>query len=230
MPTSAPFTILLLDDQGLVRAGMRELIRLSVPHATIHEAASYEEALAWLDQLRFDIAFLDLNLKSDKSGLDFLKFLRATERDTRAIILSSHSERELVIECLNAGAAGFILKDMDSKGVFLRALDTVFQGGIFLPAELLTDPQTSPAPLPASASTLQALGVSGRAMEVLYYLCQGLPNKSIARKMGIEEGTIRKDYMPKLFRIFHAARRTELMMEVYRRGIIIPPPPPQQPD
>jgi two-component system nitrate/nitrite response regulator NarL len=52
-----------------------------------------------------------------------------------------------------------------------------------------------------------------------------LPNKTIAAKMQVEEGTIRKDYVPKLFRIFQVTRRTELLVEVSRRGIIVPPLP-----
>ena len=66
--------------------------------------------------------------------------------------------------------------------------------------------------------------MNGRALEALYYLCQGLPNKTIASKMGVEEGTVRKDYIPKLFRIFKVARRTELLVEISRRGIRIPKP------
>ena len=74
------------------------------------------------------------------------------------------------------------------------------------------------------------LGITGRAREVLYWVCQGLPNKSIARHMDIEEGTVRKDYLPRLFRIFKVVRRTELMIEVSRRGILVPPPdPPDEP-
>ncbi len=72
--------------------------------------------------------------------------------------------------------------------------------------------------------TAESLGIGGRSLEVLYYLCQGLPNKSIARNMGIEEGTVRKDYLPRLFRLFKVARRTELLIEVSRRGIVIPQP------
>ena len=129
------------------------------------------------------------------------------------------------MECLNEGASGYILKDMDSEGLFRRALDTVFQGSIFLPANVIGRGGFSPAPAGAPATvSADQLGIGGRSLEVLYYVCQGLPNKSIARNMGIEEGTVRKDYLPRLFRLFKVARRTELLIEVSRRGIVIPPP------
>lgn len=217
--------ILLLEDQALVRAGMRELIQISEPRARIAEAASFEEAVARVEAAHYDIAFLDIDLKGGPSGLDFLRWLRARELDTRAIMLSGRAEKELVMECLNEGASGYILKDMDGEGLFRRALDTVFQGSIFLPANVIGRGGFTPAPAAAPAPvTAESLGIGGRALEVLYYVCQGLPNKSIGRNMGIEEGTVRKDYLPRLFRLFGVARRTELLIEVSRRGIVIPTP------
>ena len=225
MATRPQLSILLLEDQALVRAGLRELIQISEPRAQIQEAATYEEAVVRVEAEPFDIAFLDIDLKGGRSGLDFLRYLRRQELDTRAIMLSGRSEKEVVMECLNEGASGYILKDMDSDGLFRRALDTVFQGSIFLPANVIGrggfTPAPAAAPVPLAA---ESLGISGRALEVLYYVCQGLPNKSIARNMGIEEGTVRKDYLPRLFRQFKVARRTELLIEVSRRGIVIPQP------
>ena len=220
-------SILILEDQALVRAGMRELIQISEPHGRIQEASSYEEAVERLAAAPFDIAFLDIDLKRERSGLDVLRHMRAREMDTRAIMLSGRSERELVLECISAGASGYILKDMESDGLFRRALDTVFQGSVFLPASVLGRGGFTPASLsspPAGGASAEAIGVTGRAVEALYYLCQGLPNKTIATKMGVEEGTVRKDYIPKLFRTFKVARRTELLVEISRRGIRIPKP------
>ena len=82
--TDAPLTILILEDQGLVRAGMRELIQISEPYARIVEAAGYDEAVERAEAGPIDIAFLDVDLKGEKSGLDFLRWLRAREIDTRA--------------------------------------------------------------------------------------------------------------------------------------------------
>lgn len=223
--SETPLDILILEDQALVRAGMRALIQISEPHARIREAASFDDAVTAADAATIDIAFLDVDLKREKSGLDFLKWLRERELDTRAVMLSGRADKELVMECLAQGASGYIVKDMDSDGLFRRALDTVFSGSIFLPATVIgrggfTPSQAAaPAPIPA-----ESLGVTGRTLEALYYVCQGLPNKLIARHMGIEEGTVRKDYLPKLFRIFHVVRRTELMIEVSRRGIAVPNP------
>ncbi|MFZ3005200.1 MAG: response regulator transcription factor [Phenylobacterium sp.] len=217
-------SILILEDQGLVRAGMRALVQICEPKAQIAEAASYEEAVAKFAAQRFDLAFLDIDLKGEQTGLDVLKHMRDQELDTRAIMLSGRDEKEVVMACIAAGASGYILKDMENDGVFRQALDTVFQGQVFLPATVLGRGGFSPRPSAPASVSAESLGVKGRTAEVLYYLCQGLPNKAIANRMGLEEGTIRRDYVPKLFRLFRVARRTELLVEIARRGVSIPTP------
>jgi two-component system nitrate/nitrite response regulator NarL len=226
MNTSRPLLILLLEDQALVRAGMKALIQISEPLATIREASSYEGAVEAIKSTNFDIAFLDIDLKEQRTGLDFLRYMRSLDLDTRAIMLSGRVEKETVMTCIEAGASGYILKDMESDGLFRKALDTVFQGNIFLPASVIGRGGFSPHGLAPSRVSADSIGVTGRALEVLYYLCQGLPNKAIATRMGIEETTVRKDYVPKLFRLFRVTRRTELLVEISRRGISIPTPSP----
>lgn len=225
MNAKGSLSILLVEDQGLVRAGMRALIQISEPLAQIQEAGSYAEALELLKTEQFDIAFLDHDLKDEKTGLDLLKELRASDLETRAIMLSGRSEKEIVMECIQEGASGYILKDMENDSLFRKALDTVFGGSIFLPANILGRGGFSPSSsVPKNSVTPESLGITGRLLETLYWVCQGLPNKLIARKMGIEEGTVRKDYLPNLFRKLGVVRRTELMVEVSRRGMIIPQP------
>ncbi len=225
MSESPALKILILEDQSLVRGGMRELIQISEPHSQIVEASTYEEAVAELMTGSCDIAFLDVDLRSEKSGIDVLRFIRAHDIATRAIMLSGNSNRSLVLDCIDAGASGYILKDMESDGLFRRALDTVLHGSIFLPSSALGRGGFTPAPLASPANiSVETLGVQGRALEVLYYLCQGLPNKTIAARMGLEEGTVRKDYIPRLFRLFKVARRTELVVEISRRGLSVPTP------
>jgi two-component system nitrate/nitrite response regulator NarL len=215
--------ILLLEDQGLVRAGMRELILSSRPNVEIVEAASGEEAIARVQSGEFEFAFLDIDLKGALNGKDVLQYIRSTEHQTKVIMLSAHSEKEVILECLGLGACGFISKEFEDESVFSDVLDTVFEGGIFIPLrrtesgiELAMRPQVR------ESVTLESLGVRGRTLEVLTYVCQGATNKAIARKMGVEEGTVRKDYVPKLFRVFKVSRRTELLIEVSRLGIRLP--------
>jgi len=226
MNTIMPRNILVLENEGLVRSGMKALIQIAAPTACIHEASDYEQAISVLSNTPIDIAFLDYELASDKTGFDVLKHIRESESDTNAIMLSGHDDKDIVIRCIEAGACGFIPKSMNDDGVFSRALDTIFHGGVYLPSYVFGRGGDSPSYITASQVTTPAdtLGIKGRMLEVLYYICQGHQNKVIAAKMGISEGTIRKDYVSKLLSIFKVTRRTQLVIEVSRRCISIPKP------
>jgi two-component system nitrate/nitrite response regulator NarL len=225
MSAARRLRILLLEDQALVRAGMKALILISEPLAAISEAASYQEAVDAIGNTHFDIAFLDIDLKEKQTGLDFLRYMRSLDVDTRAVMLSARTEKDIVMTSIEAGASGYIQKDMEGDGLFRRALDTVFQGNIFLPATVIGRGGYSPSPsMVPPAVSAETIGITGRALEVLYYLCQGLPNKAIANRMRIDEATVRKDYVPKLFKLFRVTRRTELLVEISRRGLSVPTP------
>jgi two-component system nitrate/nitrite response regulator NarL len=222
---SEALKILLLEDDGLVRMGMRELIHRAEPHAGIEEAASYEDAVRVLAGAPVDIAFLDVDLKGEKTGLDVLRHIRERQLATRVIMLSAHVEEQIVMGSIREGASGYIPKQSENRDVFRRALDTIFQGGIYLPAEAIGRGGFSPLAATAPAvTTLDEMGIRGRAVEALYYLCQGFSNQLIAYKMGVAESTVANDYNTKLFRAFRVTNRAALIVEVSRRGIIPPAP------
>lgn len=216
--------VLIVEDQGLVCAGMKSLLRTVAPQVSIRDAATYEGALALLESVRFDIVFLDLDLRTDRTGLDLLRTIRDRDLPLHVIMLSANDDPEMILTCISAGASGYIGKGSGDETVFERALQTVFQGGIFLPPSILLQDTRSirREPRPAGAAPMPDL--PPRMAEVLYLLCQGLSNKSIAARMGISEGTVRKNYVSELLRHFSVSRRTELMIEISRLGIRIPYP------
>ena len=217
--------VLIVEDHGLVRAGMRSLLHALEPDARISEAGTYDEALALIGTKSFDIVFLDLDLRAAKNGLDLLARIREQDLPLKVIMLSATDERDVVLQCIAAGASGYIAKSSEDESVFRRALATVFEDGIFLPASIVRQGAIAPVQTSCpSPRSLAELGLSPRLTEVLFYLCQGLPNKSIANRMGISEGTVRKNYVSDLLRIFNVARRTELIIEIARRGVRVPSP------
>lgn len=219
-------TILLLEDEGLVRAGMKMLLQVAEPQCRIDEAASYEEAVQLISTTNFDFAFVDINLRSERSGIDLLALLRAGHASTRVVMLSGLDDPTVILDCIAAGAAGYIPKAMEGDAIFGKAIQTILNDGIFLPASVLGAGRPAvirQEPLQIGKSVTE-LGLSERLCEVLFYLCQGKPNKVIAQKMGISEGTVRKSYVSTLLEFFKVARRTELILEISRRQLRIPPP------
>ena len=216
--------VLLVEDQGLVRAGMRTMLHLVEPQARVTEAGSFEEAATLLAQRDFEIVFLDIDLRAQRNGLDLLSLIRERELACKVIMLSGSEDRSLIMDCIAAGASGYIAKSSGNESVFALALSTVFQDGVFLPASVVGGGSATASHPADSSAMLKDLGLSPRLCEVLYHVCQGLPNKSIARLMGISEGTVRKTYVSDLLRVFKVARRTELIIEVSRLGLRIPRP------
>lgn len=208
-----PAQILIVEDQSLIRQALRLMIEARAPECLVHEEASYEGALRSAADKHYDLVFLDIDLGRGRSGLDLLRDLRLNHPSSQVIMLSGNEERDMVDFCLAQGASGYISKASDDGAALLKAL-------LALDLAPLTAP-TCPPPAPAP---LAGLGLSPRKYEVLYHLCQGLSNKAIARRMGIEEATVRKSYVTDLLRTFGVSRRTELMAEIGRRGLQIPPP------
>lgn len=217
--------VLIVEDQGLVRAGMKALLRITDPECKLVEASSYDQAIQLLDTLPFDIVFLDIDLRTLMSGMDILHYIKQHHVPTRVVMLSANDEREMVMSCISAGASGYITKSAGDETVFARALSVVLQDGVFLPASVVGGlGPMSPSNWRAQSKYAADLGLAPRLCDALYYLCQGMPNKMIARRMGISEGTVRKNYVSELLRYFNVVRRTELIIEVARRGIKVPKP------
>jgi two-component system nitrate/nitrite response regulator NarL len=211
--------VLIVDDHGLVRAGIRALIQIYMPDIQFYEAAN--AAVAWeiLNEVRIDVAFLDLDLQGAASGYDLLLKVRSEGIRARIIMLSATSDAVTVNECLKAGASGYVPKGSKDSSALKEAVEVTLAGGVYLPDNI--NPPNERASAPSTAFD-DLDGLSPRLIEVLVCVCQGLPNKLIARQLGIAEGTVRKTYMTELLRYFGVARRTALMYEVARRGIRIP--------
>lgn len=225
MNTTHPMRILLVEDWGQIRRSFNALLKELVPNSQIYEAANFDQAVDILASANIDFAFVDIELSKDpheKSGLDLLNYKRQISPDTRVIMLSGYTDSNLVNRCLEAGAMGYIPKAMEGDAVILQALQMVLQGMIYLPAQLMTNTLAGRS----LEKTPQELGVKGRLLETLYYICQGNDNKTIAKHMGVEADTVRKDYVSKLLKLFKVKDRKQLMYEVSRLGIVVPKPQP----
>lgn len=212
---------LLVEDQGLTRQAMKTLLMQCDPRLHVDEARDFDTCTEAIGARPYDLLFLDYQLGCGGSGLDVLHWIAGREIPIHVVMLSGQDDRETVMECIKAGASGFISKRSDEgDAVFRSALDTILRGQIYLPHTAMGKGGFSPhASLPVAS--LDSLALSPRLTEALGYLCQGLSNKGIARKMGLTENTV-KEYTGDLLEKFGVRRRTELIVEMARRGIVIP--------
>ena len=170
--------LLIVDDHPIVRAGLRRLLA-ALPEAEIGEAASGREALTAFKAQRLDLVILDLNLP-DIGGLEIIARLKTADREARIIVLSMHDDRIHVTRALQAGAAGYVSKNIPPDQL-LEAVRHVAGGGTYIEREIaeelvLSTIQTLPHPLE---------DLSSRDLEILRLLAQGRSLAQIADVLGI---------------------------------------------
>jgi len=165
-----------------------------------------------------DLVLLDLGLP-DKPGLEALTDLKQAHPDLPVVVLSGQEERETVLESIRRGAMGFIPKSSDDPNVLWHALKLAISGAVTVPASVS---QQRDVPLPAATASTplraQDLRLTPRQLEVLRLLVQGMPNKTIASRLDIAETTAR-GYVSELLAAFRVANRTQLVLEVAKRGL-----------
>ena len=206
--------VLLVDDQTLVRQGIRSLLELSQTVTVIGEAADGEEALELVSTLQPDVVLLDLRMPK----LDGLGVLRALANEAPpTLILTTFDDDELVLEGLRLGAKGYLLKDV-SLTQLLDAVETLALGETLVqPAvteRLLRGLQKTTYPSLETPDTL-----TKRELEVVRLLAGGYSNKEIAGALGMSEGTV-KNHVSSVLSKLGVRDRTRAVLRALELGYV----------
>lgn len=214
--------ILVVDDHPLIRAGVRGMLARHDQACDVAEADDCGSAIALLGNGGDtpDLILLDLSLP-DCGGLAALEAVRAAAPNAPVVVLSAEENRNTILDALNRGAMGYIPKTMDPDLVWL-ALGIVLAGGVYVPhcvvTELGSDPPARNGRSAENAPSLVSLGLTERQIETLRMLVRGLPNKTIARNLGISEATV-KVYVSAALRAMNVTSRTQAVIWLSRHGI-----------
>ena len=171
--------ILLVDDHAIVRAGLRRLLESSAAHQ-VHEAVDGRTALAMLRRTPVDLVILDLNLPG-LGGVELLKRIVMTSR-TRVLVFSMHAEPLYVTRALEAGAAGYISKNI-APDELLAAVQRVAAGGRYVEQEIAQALALGGGPLAMEQLT-------ARELEIMRLLGQGRSLAEIAGAVGVGYKTV----------------------------------------
>lgn len=182
------YTVAIIDDHPLFRRGVHELLDLEPAVEVVGEAGTREEALDLVRRYEPDLTILDLNMKGS-SGVEILSTLKEEDPSRRIVILTVSDSGKDLTACIQAGADGYFLKDMEPEQ-FLKSIRQALEGQIIVDASMMAFLTTS---LRAKMrSVVQERPVlTGREGDVLELIAKGCTNKVIARKLDITEGTVK---------------------------------------
>ena len=183
-----PQTILVVDDHPLFRKGVIQLIQAAPEFRFVGEAPSGREGIQLAQRLHPDMILLDLNMK-DMNGVDVLKAIKDDGLDSRVIMLTVSDHAEDLMAALQAGADGYLLKDMEPEDL-MQQLGEAARGKITI-SERLTQLLVASLREKSRPTSLTEAGLTEQENRILEHLIDGKSNKLIARDMGIAEGTVK---------------------------------------
>ena len=208
---NGPLRLVMIDDHELVRNGLKHILDGDPEFAVVGEADDGPSGLAAVEATRPDVVLLDVRLPS-LSGSEVCRLIAERVPETRILVLSAFGDDHLVYQCLVAGAAGYVLKDIvrfDLK----KSLKAVARG------ESVIDPRVASAVV----DRLRAPGdqpshsLSPHQFSVLQLMSQGFSNREIADRLFLSENTV-KGYVQDVLRRLSAKNRVEAVMIASRKG------------
>jgi two-component system nitrate/nitrite response regulator NarL len=180
--------ILIVDDHPLFRKGLIQLIQTASEFEIVGEASCGKDGIALAHSLKPDMILLDLNMK-DMSGIDVLKALKPSEIDSRIIMLTVSDNADDLVAALQAGAEGYLLKDMEPEDL-LDSIRSAAMGRMTL-NDKLTGMLARALHEGSRPKSPDAAGLTEQEIKILEHISTGKSNKLIAHDLGITEGTVK---------------------------------------
>lgn len=214
---SNPIRVLIVDDHPLMRQAIRTAIIVEPDLQIAGEASNGQEAIERARALQPDVTIMDL-LMPGKDGLQAIAEIRAENPDARIIVLTSLSEEEPVVAAINAGAQGYLLKDIQRDDL-LRAIREVAQGNTFLPPAIARKLIDGIQQSKAKTLTAPVEPLTERERAVLKLIGQGASNRDIAQKLTLTEGTVRT-HVHNILGKLGLKNRNQIILYAVREGLV----------
>jgi DNA-binding NarL/FixJ family response regulator len=211
--------VLIADDQPLVRSGFRMIIDERPDLELVGEAENGEEAVALVSQLDPDVVLMDIRMPT-LDGVEATRRLVEAGRRARILVLTTFDLDEYVYAAVDAGASGFLLKDVQPEEL-VDAIRVVAAGNsLFGPAatQRLLE-RFAPPPSDSAAGKLDQL--TGREREILKLIAQGRSNAELAQQLYLSEATV-KTHVSAILRKLAVRDRVQAVIAAYEAGLVSP--------
>lgn len=207
-------TILLADDDALVRDGLKVLIELQQDMKVVASASDGQQALREARRVRPELALLDIRMPV-MDGIECCIQLKQELPDTCILLLTTFQDDDVIRRAMLAGADGYLLKHQPSA-VMIEGIRAVLHGNVILEPSVARSLASSSYTSGAVSRAAAAAGISEREFEVLQLIAEGLSNHEIAERMYLSSGTIR-NYVSSLLEKLALRDRTQLAVWYYQQ-------------
>ncbi|MGH3359733.1 MAG: response regulator [Nocardioidaceae bacterium] len=211
--------VVLVDDQDLVRSGLRRILRRRDGFEIVAECSDGDEVPSLLTGRPVDVVVMDLRMKR-VDGIEATRRLRSCDDAPAVLALTTFDDDEMLSGALRAGAAGFVLKDSSAEDL-IRAVRTVAAGDSWLDPAVTARVLRSYRRSPAATASEQVAELTAREQEVLHAIGRGLSNGEIAHSLHISELTV-KSHIGRIFTKLGLRDRAAAIVYAFDHGIVTP--------
>lgn len=211
-------SIVIADDHGIVREGLRRLLETEPDFTVCAEASDGREVLRQIANSKPDVAVLDITMPK-LGGLETLERIRAEHKNTKVVLLSVHAEPAFIQSAVALGVDGYVLKNGPAKDIVTAVREVMNGGSFFSPVVAKEIVEQLRSPKSESDNPFSLL--SSREREVLHLIADGLSAKEVAVELSISTKTV-EAHRTSLMRKLNVRKATELVRYALRHGLIEP--------
>jgi two-component system, NarL family, response regulator LiaR len=214
----AKIRVVIADDHAVVREGTRILLEREEDIEVVGEAADGEEAIKLIEELKPDVAMLDISMPK-LSGIEVTRRIKPRFPSLAVLILTAYDNDEYVFALLEAGAAGYLLKDVNGREI-VEAVRSVYSGeSVLHPSIARKVIQRAILGTSKAVETKSSIDLSEREKEVLKLTAKGLNNKDIAESLCISIRTV-QGHINSIFHKLGVGSRTEAIFHSVKKGLL----------
>ncbi len=207
--------VMLVDDHALIREGIKQLLEFDGSIEVIEQASDGAECLEKLQHVQPDILLLDINMPK-VNGIEVLEEIKKKNNPVKVLILTVHSEVEYLVQAVDIGANGYILKDSGSEEL-KKAIQSIMDGDSYIQPSLI--PSLNSRLINRDLDKEKIAALTKRELEILTQIAGGMFNKEIAINLNISERTV-KNHISNIFKKIDVSDRTQAAVFAIRNNIV----------